>query len=703
MFKRKLFNSLRSTASLLAGVTVCVCLCIQGLVIATLSEKHIEQESLKSADTPLKEAKLSLENSFGEAKHNVLVISELAGVRRLLKENTAESYQEVEEVLQLIAKNNPAYLQLRVLGLKNAGREVVRVNRTNENVVVVDNTQLQEKAHRDYFRNTMKLKRGEIYVSPFELNREQKEIVTPYQPVVRISAPVFDQAGAFSKLGIVIINIDSNRLFDKVKSFTSKNADFFVANELGQFLYHPNKSLRYAFEFGKDAFVHEQFKETNLLIWGVESHVKFVTPKTRRLRESVAAFQRITLGSGEYSRDLVIGMRQPISDVYVGSAGYWYTVVAIIGVLSVISFFILRKLLQVLLRPLFNMSKQLAKHNDLEQPLSLPQGRDDEIGVLATTINRMQSRIKEQFYQINQQKELLNKIFQSAVDAIIQIDEKGVIESWNFAAEKMFGYGTDEIIGKNVRVLMAEEQAKQHDRHLENYQRTGESTTIGIGREALARKKNGVLFPVHISIGEFEVDGVRKFTGIIYDASQQRAFEDNLRKLACTDGLTGALNQRAFTERAIVETGRAHRQRKSVCLILIDIDYFKDLNDSFGHKAGDQVLKCFVRSARTQLRSHDIIGRLGGDEFAVLCPDTDLSEATIVAKRVRESIVMKPISATYERVRFTVSVGVAEINLAQGEGYDALYSRADQMLYAAKEKGRNCIVEQESIAQKSTG
>ncbi len=700
---RPLIGSLRSATSLLAGGMVCVCLCIQGLAIAMLSEKHIEKESLNTADAPLKEVKLSLQNTINEAEHNALVISELLSVRRLLKEGSEESYRDVEEVLLLIAKNNPAYSQIRVLGLKNAGREVVRVNRSADNIVLVDNTTLQEKAHRAYFRNTMKLEKGEVYFSPFELNREHKRIVIPHQPVVRISTPVFDEGGSFSKLGIVIINIDSDHLFQQTKNFLSNNSDFFVANELGQFLYHPDESLRYAFEFGKDAFIHDKYQQTRPLIWGVGSDVKFMEPSTDTRRESVLAFQRITLGSGAYSRDVVIGVRQPISNVYIGSRTFWYTVMAIVFVLSALSFLALRKLLQGLLRPLFNMSKQLAKLNDLEKTIDLPLEREDEIGVLANTIDRMRVRIKEQFYQIGQQKELLDKTFQSAVDAIVQIDDKGVIESWNFAAEKMFGYGFDEIVGKNVRVLMADEQAKDHDQHLEKYQRTGHSTTIGVGREAIARKKNGVLFPVHISIGEFEVNGVRKFTGIIYDASKQRAFEDSLRKLACTDGLTGALNQRAFSERAIVESGRAHRQRKPVCLILIDIDYFKDLNDNFGHKAGDQVLKCFVNAARKQLRSHDLIGRIGGDEFAILCPDTSLLDATIIAKRIRTSIVMKPVSPAYERVRFTVSIGVAEISLSQGEGYDALFSRADKMLYAAKENGRNCIVEQDSMLNKSTG
>lgn len=694
MFTRLLSGSLKSKASLLTGAAVCVCLVVQGGIIAGLSHQHIEQESLKSTIAPIREASTLLSRHFDEAEHNVRILAELSSVRRALTEGSAEANKDVAEVFQLIAKNNPAYAQVRLIGVRHAGREVVRVDRRGNTVTLVNEYDLQEKGHREYFRNTMKIKQGEVYFSPFELNRENRKIVEPYEPVVRISAPVFEGEAALSKLGIIIINIHSELLFSDVKNIFPDESELFIANELGQYLYHPNASLRYAFEFGREALIHEQFKKVNPLVWGVETHTEFLAESAMGDEEFAASFMRIQLGSGIYKRDLVVGVSQPVKEIFVGSGGFWVTVGIIVFVLSIIAVFSIRAVLQKLFRPLFNMIVEIGAHSDIEEPLKLPVEREDETGILASTINRMQGRIKEQFYQINQQKEILNNVIQSAVDAIVQIDEKGVIESWNFAAEKMFGYGYDEIIGKNIRMLMADDQAEQHDGFLENYQRTGESTTIGVGREAVARKKNGVLFPVHLSVGEFEVDGRRKFTGVIYDASKQRAFEDSLRKLACTDGLTGALNQRAFTERSIIEAGRAHRQQQAMCLMLVDIDFFKDLNDTFGHKAGDIALKFFVKEARNKLRSHDIIGRLGGDEFAILCPATSLEEAVLVAKRVRQSVILKPVSSKYERMRITMSMGVAQINLQQGEGYDALFTRADQMLYAAKENGRNCIVEQ---------
>src|SRR6185503_260078 len=124
----------------------------------------------------------------------------------------------------------------------------------------------------------------------------------------------------------------------------------------------------------------------------------------------------------------------------------------------------------------------------------------------------------------------LRGILESAVTAIITIDDRGLIESINPATERLFGYGAAELLGQNVKVLMPEPYKGEHDGYIANYLDTGVRKIIGIGREVSGRRKDGTTFPVHLSVGEFEADGRRYFTGMIHDISDRRHVEEALRE-----------------------------------------------------------------------------------------------------------------------------------------------------------------------------
>ena len=121
-------------------------------------------------------------------------------------------------------------------------------------------------------------------------------------------------------------------------------------------------------------------------------------------------------------------------------------------------------------------------------------------------------------------------VLETAVDGIVTIDESGVVSTFSAAAERMFGYPADEVIGQNVRLLMPEPFRGEHDGYLADYAATGEARVIGFGRDATAQRKDGTTFPIHLSIGEMRIGGARMFTGIIRDLTQQTAAEDARRE-----------------------------------------------------------------------------------------------------------------------------------------------------------------------------
>lgn len=156
-------------------------------------------------------------------------------------------------------------------------------------------------------------------------------------------------------------------------------------------------------------------------------------------------------------------------------------------------------------------------------------------------------------------------------------------------------------------------------------------------------------------------------------------------KLACTDYLTGCLNRRAFMARVEEEVSRAIRNRKSISLILVDIDDFKLINDLYGHLAGDYVLRQFAKCLNSGIRTYDFIGRFGGEEFIICLPDTNLEEAYLIAERMRQSI--EEMVTEYEdlQIKITGSFGVATSHSGVEEPVDKLIGRADKAMYEAKE------------------
>lgn len=199
----------------------------------------------------------------------------------------------------------------------------------------------------------------------------------------------------------------------------------------------------------------------------------------------------------------------------------------------------------------------------------------------------------------------------------------------------------------------------------------------------------GALCAVDTKTREFtesELDILRNFARIVVN-------EMELRRIAERDQLTGALTRRGFIEKVNQEIARCHRYGRAASLVLIDVDHFKSVNDTWGHPAGDAVLRDLAATLGTAGRSADMLGRLGGEEFAMLLPETGVSEALAAAERFRAAIEARPIVVAPTRtIAVTASFGIAMLDsgITVAEEWIA---RADGPLYDAKRGGRNrCAV-----------
>ncbi|MEJ1298783.1 MAG: diguanylate cyclase [Candidatus Sedimenticola sp. (ex Thyasira tokunagai)] len=177
------------------------------------------------------------------------------------------------------------------------------------------------------------------------------------------------------------------------------------------------------------------------------------------------------------------------------------------------------------------------------------------------------------------------------------------------------------------------------------------------------------------------------------DLRERKALEQQLRHLATTDPLTGIYNRRHLYDLAEKEVRRCLRYENNLSAIVLDVDYFKAINDNHGHAVGDNALVALVKTCNERLRSNDIFGRIGGEEFIILFPETDQVAAFSSAERIRRAVELLHIDLDNgKRLQLTISIGLASLenSIQDAQG---LINRCDQMMYLAKESGRNCIVQ----------
>lgn len=179
---------------------------------------------------------------------------------------------------------------------------------------------------------------------------------------------------------------------------------------------------------------------------------------------------------------------------------------------------------------------------------------------------------------------------------------------------------------------------------------------------------------------------------------QMRDEMELVRREALTDSMTGIANRKLFDAEISRLVGHSHQEAKPLSLLMIDIDHFKNFNDTYGHQVGDQVLKLVARTIKDGVKGRDLPARYGGEEFAVVLPETDAKGAEIVANALRIAVAEKDIinRTTGERLgKITLSVGTAQ--LKKGERPSSLIERADQALYTAKHAGRNRVISSEKL------
>lgn len=323
---------------------------------------------------------------------------------------------------------------------------------------------------------------------------------------------------------------------------------------------------------------------------------------------------------------------------------------------------------------------------DVEVAATLVSQPDDEASVMvvARDVTERQTATRA----ILQREERLRKIMETMVDALVIIDEKGIIETFNPAAERVFGYAAAEVIGRSVGLLMPLSDAAHHDDYLRNYMADGRGRVMGIGRDIHARRKNGQIFPTEIALSELRMGNRLSFIAVLRDITERKMSEARLRDLATRDHLTGLPNRAMFRDRLQEAVEQADDQGMQVGVLFIDLDHFKNINDTLGHSIGDRVLQAVASRLEDHVPKNGAVFHLSGDEFTVVLDRLPSAEdAARLASHLLEQLA-EPFDVDGREIYTSGSIGIV-IYPENAESISNLMKNVDTAVHHAKRTGRN--------------
>jgi len=367
--------------------------------------------------------------------------------------------------------------------------------------------------------------------------------------------------------------------------------------------------------------------------------------------------------------------------------------VALTGIFAVSYFMLVRTSSYVLgpVQRLLNAIRGIIDNGDYS--LRVEKSSDDELGELTSEFNLMLANIEDRDAQLKRSNEALSQVQEPIMLRDVDLN----CEYVNPAFTSLFGYTFEELEGTTFSLEVENESAE--DNTIKQAEAYAIAKRKGVYRGEFRRQtKDGRILPLqrHISPVKDNAGVVKGYVTVLSDITQQKDAEAHIWRQANFDALTGLPNRLMFTERLKRDVARVKITQTPLALMFLDLDHFKEINDTLGHDMGDSLLKEVSRRILNCVRGGDAVGssenvaRLGGDEFTIILSNLKkgVADAELVAKRVLEQLEM-PFQLGKEVVYISASIGIAETYPDEALDTDTLIKYADIAMYDAKQKGRN--------------
>ena len=311
------------------------------------------------------------------------------------------------------------------------------------------------------------------------------------------------------------------------------------------------------------------------------------------------------------------------------------------------------------------------------------------LGLLAWLLVRGRASALKAALEISASEAKLRSIVDTAMDAVVQMNADGNITGWSGQAKNMFGWTREEAIGRPLHTLIIPLEFRAgHLQGMLHFQKTGEAPVLNKSMETRALRRDGSEFHVELTISMVRWEGESEFCAFISDITQKKEADALIRQQANYDPLTKLPNRHMFHVHLKQELLNAQRSGLTLALMFIDLDRFKEVNDTLGHNIGDQLLAEVAKRLSASVRKSDIVARLGGDEFTIILSQlTDATQVEIVAQNILRHLA-EPFTLNNETAYVSASIGIT-LYPEDSDEVEQLLMNADQAMYVAKRKGRN--------------
>ncbi|MGB5855149.1 MAG: diguanylate cyclase [Oceanisphaera sp.] len=620
-----------------------------------------QQRLLAQEETSVVATTQMIQKEMYEQLHLLDLLKNSPAMVEYLSSGSATDRTRLEVLFKNTATTYSRFDQIRLLD--NSGHELVRVNTPQGEVQVVPSERLQDKSHRYYFTEAKALAADQVFVSRMDLNVEQGVIEQPHKPMLRFVTPVLDADG--DRAGVLILNFMAQNMLERFRLQMSRRIDqqgmlldpqgFWLSNhkrsnEWGADLDNPTHNFATLYP---DAWPSVAAQESGVV----------------ETAQGLFRFQSINPFAFSLSQKTDFRPRQGalLSDATIANTA-WKLVIflpkEVIQAQSVLYQPLGRTVLALIVLSLAGVAWLLA-------------------------YNKVHKLARRRYHQAVTAE--LSDLYEHAPCGYHSLDTSGHFIRINQTELAWLGYDHEEVVGQPFVNFLTPDSQLRFNKFFTLLKTEQEIDNIVLEMQC----KDGSTFYVSTSAtslndqkGHFAIARTS-----VFDITDRIQLERKLEQLANMDALTHISNRRHFYERGELEFQRAVRYKHALAILMFDIDYFKRVNDTYGHDGGDVVLKQLAKTVQDSLRDLDVFARFGGEEFIALLPELSAEQAALVAERLRREIAEMPvIMPSGETMNITVSIGFAMLT-AQDKQLDAFIKKADLALYQAKEQGRNRVIE----------
>lgn len=636
----------------------------------------------------------------------------------IFSENHDESdTSSLHAMLKSFAVVRGRYDQIRFLDIN--GDERLRVQYDMGAAHIVPEAQLQSKGERYYFKHAVPLRRNELFVSPFDLNVEQGTLELPYKPMLRIVTPVHNAEGA--RLGFLVLNFEGRRMLNELKrQHVNSPGDLMMLNAQGYWMLAPSPSKEWGFMFENKrsmTFAKEypalwerlltgsevgQFHtHSGITSYGIIHPLSVVEQEARRVMRT-ARVRALGVGDVPYRWTIISHITPQTLHKEQASSRRLYGMMY--GVLMLLVFggsWIVARATR--LSALAN-TKLSAINRDLNNAVERLERRNRATVRINTMVDFLQAcRTEKEIYRIvaSNASSLLPG---TAGSLNIYDDESSLLEcvaSWggDQCSRPLFSReGCWALRRGQVHVVERPGEGPVCP-HFANEPETG---FICVPLIAHGKVTGLLTSRFAFDTTSMEPERLHRYaTGMeqhLVAISEHVALtlsnlrlRESLREQSIRDQLTGLYNRRHMEESLAREFSRAQRHEQPLSVIMLDVDHFKNFNDTYGHELGDEVLRKLGETLRLFSRHEDIACRFGGEEFVLILPGAAADDARRRAEELRTTVAERmAVRHGEEKLTVTISLGVSEYP-AYATSTETLIATSDAALYAAKEGGRNQV------------